>query len=397
MRIVVLSASAPEPPWHGGRIRVYNLVKGLAAAGHAVTVLCTDVRSPDEHDLEGVTIEVLAGRPRRTLREKFSTTVSALPEAAWLSMSADDRVKVARALVGADFVLLEQMHMVAYLPIIEQWGGPFILDTHNVEHELLAQMARVAPKLRTRIRMAADAVKMRRYERRLLRRATRVLAVSESDRDALLALGGTAPIDVIANGVDLDYFSFVDHGAARGASLVMTGTMGYLPNVDAALWLIDDLLPRIRTRRPDATLTLVGNEPAAGVLAAAARSEGVLVTGSVPDVRPYVRDADLFVLPFRVGGGTRLKSLEAMASGIPVVSTTVGCMGLAVTSGAELLVADDPVSFADACVALLADEPLRRKLATSARTHVEDAFSWATITRALEESIERAVATHRQG
>jgi glycosyltransferase involved in cell wall biosynthesis len=233
---------------------------------------------------------------------------------------------------------------------------------------------------------------MLRYERQALARFDGVLAVSDVDRQTFARLYPDAigrPVHVVPTGVDTEYFTPADPmSPPDGRSIVFTGSMDWLPNEDAMLFLCREMLPLIRREEPDVTLSIVGRAPTPAV-AALAGHHGVVVTGRVDDVRPFVRDAAVYVVPLRIGGGTRLKIFEAMAMGKAVVSTGVGAEGLPVTRGEHVLLADEPHTFARAVVRLLRDVGRRRRLEDAARALVLERYDWSAVAGTLEDALWR--------
>ena len=191
---------------------------------------------------------------------------------------------------------------------------------------------------------------------------------------------------VVPNGVDVDRYhpGLADSIPLRHPAIVFTGKMSFRPNVDAMLWFYEQVWPRVRKARPEAVLYVVGKEPHArlGVLAT---DPSVVVTGYVRDVLPYFGGADVYVVPLRIGGGTRLKVLEAMAAGLPVVSTTMGAEGIMLESGRDALMADEADEFADAIVRLLTDSQLQEALGASARAVVLEHYDWQRIAPRLDK------------
>jgi glycosyltransferase involved in cell wall biosynthesis len=234
--------------------------------------------------------------------------------------------------------------------------------------------------------------KVRRYEARTCARARLTLTVSDVDRTALASLAPGAAIAAIPTGVDIDYFA-PDGTRETPASLVFTGSMDWYPNDDAVRHFMATVLPRIRAEIPDASLTVVGRRPAAGLREAAARA-GVAVTGTVDDVRPYVAAAAVYVVPIRIGGGTRLKIFEALAMGKAVVSTTIGAEGLPLVPGEHFLRADEPGEFADAVVSLIRNPSRRRALGRAGRRLVQERYAWSRIAREFEMRCEEEIARH---
>jgi glycosyltransferase involved in cell wall biosynthesis len=188
--------------------------------------------------------------------------------------------------------------------------------------------------------------------------------------------------------------AYVDHAENHGDGLLMTGTLGYLPNLDAAVWMIERILPLVRRTRPAAHLVLVGSSAPASLKERG--GDAVDVVGQVPDVRPYLDGADLFVAPLRAGGGTRLKLLEAFAAGLPTVATTIASSGIAVRHGIDVATADDEEAFAAEIVRLLGDVAVRRKMAESARRLVEDRYDWRTIAAGYEQDLYDVVRAGRK-
>ncbi len=265
-----------------------------------------------------------------------------------------------------------------------------IFDDHNAEY-VLQRRAFLTDVRRPRRWVAAAYSlaqwrKLAGYERRICRSADGVVAVSEADRDALRRLAPGLEVAVVPNGVDLAFNRpgvVPPHPQLGPHSLVFTGKMDYRPNVDAVCWFAEAALPLILARVPDARFYIVGQQPHARV-AALTHNPAIMVTGRVPDIRPYVLAAGVYVVPLRIGGGTRLKVLEAMALGQAIISTRLGCDGFSFEDGREVRFADDPAAFAEAVVALLADRAQAAALGHAARSHVKAHYGWDAIVPRLE-------------
>ena len=226
------------------------------------------------------------------------------------------------------------------------------------------------------------------YEAALCRLADRVVAVSEADAEALRALVPGLRVDIVPNGVDTEFYNvqipMTKSQLAIGLwSLVFTGKMDFRPNVDAVIWFCEEVLPLVRREVPGVRFYIVGRSPHRRVLRLA-KDPAVTVTGYVDDVRPYIAAASVYVVPLRVGGGTRLKVLEALACGKAIVSTSLGCEGLGLTPGRELLVADTPLEFARRVVELLRSPGRREELGRAARRSAEERYDWRLIVPKLE-------------
>jgi glycosyltransferase involved in cell wall biosynthesis len=203
----------------------------------------------------------------------------------------------------------------------------------------------------------------------------RVIAVSETDAAIMRSEYGAQCVYATPTGVDLEYFS-PPAAAPRAADLVFVGSMDWAPNIEGAEWFVREVLPLIRRRRPECSVSLAGRKPGRAILDLAKVDARIAVTGTVPDIRPHVWGAAVSIVPLLTGGGTRLKIFEAMAARIPVVSTTIGAEGLPVEHGTHLYLADDPQSFAARCVELMENPDSRSRLTAAAWDLVSSRFSW---------------------
>ena len=270
---------------------------------------------------------------------------------------------------------------------------PLVLSQQNVEHMLWKRLGRVVPSWQRPL-VELESRKTRRYEARACARATLTIAVSQADRDRLRAISPGATVCAVPSGVDTAYFAPRGEPEVPGR-LVFTGSMDWYPNEDAVRHFIDAILPAIRRGAPHTTVSIVGRDPSSRLRAAAARAD-VQVTGTVGDVRPYVGQAEVFVVPLRIGGGTRLKILEGLAMGKAVVSTTTGAEGLPLVPGTHLLQADDPLEFARAVVALLREPRRRSALGVAGRRLVRE-YSWAEVGRDFEARCAQAAGLDPRG
>jgi len=282
---------------------------------------------------------------------------------------------------------------------------PAVIFTHNVESEIWRRHAETKSGAVGRFLYGAQYTRMLRYERRTLERFDGVLAVSDADRRTFAALYPDAnrqPVHVVPTGVDTVYFapaapanpqsgghpqsSGNPQSAIRNPQLIFTGSMDWLPNEDAMQFFCREILPIIHAEEPDVRLSIVGRAPTPAVKRLAEHN-GVHVTGRVDDVRPYMREAAVYVVPLRIGGGTRLKIFEAMSMGKAVVSTTVGAEGLPVTNGEHVMLANEPRPFARAVVRLLRDADHRAQLESAARALVVERYDWSAVAGALERAL----------
>jgi glycosyltransferase involved in cell wall biosynthesis len=262
-----------------------------------------------------------------------------------------------------------------------------VLFQHNVETTIWQRHVEQSRSFPKKLFFQIQARKMEAYERKICRTAKHVIAVSDIDASRMKRMFGIETVTSVPTGVDVEYFA--PHGAAPHMSdIVFCGSMDWLPNVDAVVYFLSEVLPLIRDRLPGATFTIAGRSPDARVLKAVQGLAGVSVTGKVEDMRPYLWGSKISIVPIRIGGGTRLKIYECMAAGVPVVSTTVGAEGLRYEDGKDIVLADDPGGFATACVRLLSNEAARRAIAHNALERTRKEFSWEAVSREFEAILE---------
>jgi glycosyltransferase involved in cell wall biosynthesis len=289
---------------------------------------------------------------------------------------------------GVDLCVADFPNAAGNVPL----GGavPVVFFDHNVEYLVWQRLRRNEPRFLRRLALELEWRKMRRFERSTCAAARLTLAVSEPDRALLAETAPGARVRAIPTGVDTGYFS-PQPGPERKGALVFTGSMDWYPNEDGILHFAEHTLPLIRREVPEAEVTVVGRDPSAR-LRGAARRAGLRVTGTVPDVRPYMAESAVYVVPLRVGGGTRLKIFEALAMGKPVVSTTVGAEGLPLEPGRHFIQADDPGAFAGAVVSLLRDPERRAALGGAGRQLVEQHYAWPQVARQFEAACREVVS-----
>ena len=291
---------------------------------------------------------------------------------------------------GVDLCVADFLVAMPNLPACT--STPVVLFEHNVEYMVWKRLHAVEKRPWRRALLALEWRKMRQYEAKACARAGLTVAVSEADRALLAANAPGADIRAVGTGVDTTYFH--PNGALEApATLVFTGSMDWYPNEDAILYFIAEILPELRREVPGASLAVVGRDPTERLRAACA-AVGVRVTGTVTDVRPYVAEAAVYVVPLRVGGGTRLKIFEALAMAKAVVATRIGAEGLPIVSGQHFLRADSPADFARAVVTLLKDPGRRQALGMAGRRLVEERYSWTQVTREFEGHCEEFVSRH---
>jgi sugar transferase (PEP-CTERM/EpsH1 system associated) len=388
MHILWIKTELLHPVDKGGRIRTYQMLRQLRR-DHQVTYLALDDGAGGPEAIERATeychdvvVVPFASRAKRTKGfywELLQNLASPLPYAVAKYRSAG-LTRELRRLVdagGVDVVVCDFLFPSLNVP--SDLGVPVVLFQHNVEAAIWERHAQVASHPVKRLYMREQWRRMRAFEGKECRRFDKVVAVSREDCRVLEHLYGLREVDEVPTGVDTDFFR-PSHAAARnGTEIVFTGSMDWLPNEDAVAWFADAILPRIRTEVPGVQFTIVGRTPSQPVLNLAKAHRDITVTGSVPDVRPYMERAAVFAIPMRIAGGTRLKVYEAMGMEIPMVSTTIGIEGLPVRDGLDLLVADEPEAFAAAVVRLLREPALGARLAATAAQRVRTEFGWQEV------------------
>ncbi len=393
MKILFLTPELPYPPDRGASIRTFNLVKNLAPRHeiHLLSFSTGDLAKAGPLLDLCSQVETLPTPHRSTLQRLLSIFLSPLPDMALRLPSSEFELKLRVLLQEEDFdlVQVEAIEMARYIPtVIESHKPPrLIFDDINAEY-LLQKRAFETDLRHLRWLGAAYSLiqwrKLRRYEAWACRRVDQVVAVSKADREALRHLVPGLSVSVVPNGVDTRYYQPAEE--ETDGSLVFTGKMDFRPNVDGVLWFFQRVWPLVKGRLPQARLIVVGRNPSPR-LSPLLQDPEVTVTGFVPDVRPYIARANIYLVPLRMGGGTRLKVLEAMAMGKAIVSTSLGCEGI--KTGQELVIADNESDFAQRVIDLWGDEKRRKSLGVAARRLAKE-YDWKLITPLLEEVYEKA-------
>ncbi|MBI5650673.1 MAG: glycosyltransferase [Chloroflexi bacterium] len=396
---MILTPQLPYPPHQGTTLRNFNIIKHLAPR-HEITLLSfgTPAELQNAEPLSALCARIeIAPYPIRSLAQRAWTTLtSPLPDMALRLQSRAMHTQVDVLLPEQfDVIQIEGIEMARYVLTsnVQRPTSKIIFDDHNAEYVLQRTAFEADAKRLTRAHAALYSLiqwkKLERYERAICERAHHIIAASDTDTNYLRALfpNSQLPITTIPNGVDTEFYIPSDEVCAKplaDLALVFTGKMDFRPNIDAMTWFCDDILPRIRAEIPLAHIVIVGQKPAPRI-AALARRDGVEITGAVPDVRPFIADAAVYVVPLRMGSGTRLKVLEAMAMGKAIVSTARGVEGIALEPARDAILADDPATFARAVIALLRDPSRRRALGASARARAEANYDWRKIIPAFDK------------
>jgi len=396
LRTLWVKAGKLLPVDTGGKIRSYNILRHLARA-HSVTLLGYYGGPKDSSYEDAIALELPGAQTIHTAvldGSGVAQTLSYLQlmfQSAPFAVSKFTHAAVKRAVadrLGSDkFDVAVCDFLSASLNFPAQLSTPTVLFQHNVETSLWQRLAETESNFARRFAYKMEAGKMASYERAALGRFHHIIAVSEHDRQQMLAMDPSCSITVVPTGVDTEKYSVAPPSQANPPKIVFLGSMDWEPNIDAVQYFCRDIFPRVRSQFPAAIFQIVGRNPHASVKQLA--SDFVEVSGTVPSIAEYLREATLVVVPLRIGGGTRLKIFEAMATGKAVISTSIGAEGLAVQSGRDLILADEPASFAEAVLALLTDSSLRRRYEEAA-AKLAVQYDWSNIVHQFAAVLEEA-------
>ena len=389
MRILWLKTELLHPVDKGGKIRTYNMLKELKR-DHHVTYLTLDdgTATADERAKATEYCHDLICIPQRR-REKFTpgfyfelglNLVSPRPYAIKKYESAAMLREIAELERKNAFDLLVCDFLAPAGNVPRTLNTPVVLFQHNVEAMIWKRHYEVQTNPIKKAYLYGQWQKMRRFEKEMCRRFDSVIAVSADDREQMKHEYGAEAVFDVPTGVDTEFFRPSGTVEAAKHEIVFTGSMDWLPNEDAIRYFMREIMPLIKNKVPDATLTVVGRNPPPALVDLSKEDSSLVITGRVDDVRPYIEGAAVYIVPLRIGGGTRLKIFEAMAMEKPVVSTTIGAEGLPLTDGVELLLADDPKTFADAVVKLFGDSQYATELGQRAAAVVRENHGWRPVT-----------------
>ncbi len=402
-RILFLTPQLPYPLHQGTALRNFGLIDGLAQRAHQVALLSfLEPDQPPAHDTPLAALceplVTVPAPPPRSRAQRLADLVVGHADMA-RRLWSEPFLEAFEALLASrtfDVIHFEGLEMAAYLRpvwplILEEAADTLIVyDAHNAEHALQQRIAQQDARSPLRwpaaFYSAIQARRLERFESLICLAVDHVLACSKTDAVHLAQLQQPTPITVIPNAISVEDYEQppAEEVDIPRPSLVFTGKMDFRPNVDAALWFASQILPRVREAVPDAHFTIVGQRPHPR-LDALRGNPSVTLTGRVPEIQPYIAAADVYVAPLRMGSGTRLKLLEAMAMGRAVVSTRLGAEGLDAVNGRHLLLADMPDDFARAVVALLRNAKRRRDMGESAAALVRERYDWSVVIPRLAE------------
>jgi len=401
MRVLHFAPRVCWPLNTGAKLRNYHLARVLSERADITLLAFTDAEQ-SLGELEKFYEQVIAvpRDPGYTLSKIIRGTLGStpLPVLNYTTGSMKRALENILQEQNFDIVQVESIHLMTYLPIIAtaRQRPLMICDWHNIESELMSRYSEREPNILKRAYAGKTARLMSQFEQRAMHDFDAHIAVSQRDAQQLRNLNSDARVFVIENGVDTAYYEEASVSGANAASkptkIVFVGSMDYHANIDGAVSFARDVWPGLRDRHPELSFTIVGRDPAPEVRALATHP-GIEVTGTVDDVRPSYREALAAVVPLKVGGGSRLKILEAMAAGVPVVSTTLGAEGLDVHDGKDILIADTNEQLAEKIVSMIESEELRQRLRAAGRALVSERYDWSRLGASLFEVYQQLLET----
>jgi glycosyltransferase involved in cell wall biosynthesis len=399
MKILWLKTELLHPVDKGGKIRTYQMLKELCKDQY-VTYLTLDDGTADP-DAKSKALEYcneLITIPHQT-SEKFSmkfywelakNVSSPLPYALQKYVSPAMRAKIKQLAVPKtyDVVVCDFLTPAVNLP--DKLDVGTLLFQHNVEAVIWQRHFELSKNPLKKTFFHKQWRNMFDFEKEACWRFDWVTAVSKDDVETMKRDYDLDNVSDIPTGVDVEYFKPTGEFEKEPFNLVFTGSMDWLPNEDAINWFTAEILPLIKARFPNVTLTVVGRNPLPSLVNLSKKDPSIIVTGRVPDVRPFMEKASVYIVPIRIGGGTRLKIYEAMAMELPIVSTTIGAEGLPVNDGEDIFLRDTPEEFADTIVSLLSSKELAQRTGAQAAYHVRQNFGWDKVTEKFVEDCQRA-------
>jgi len=403
MKILFLSQIVPYPP-HGGVLqRGYNIIREISrhndvhllAFVHPDTLASQELVNDSKLHLEQYcsSVDYFSLWPKKSPLHKYIAFAAGFfypyPFSALAHRSAALRRRMQEILDNNDIDVIHY-DTIGLAPYHDPSRGlATILTHHNIESTLMARRARVESSWLAQYYVDLQAKRLRAYEISQSPRFDMNIMMSKTDEAELKAMAPSVKTEIVPNGVDTEYFEVRDE--PQEAAIIYTGGMNMFANKDAVIHLISDIWPRIKAKVPEAVFNVIGQDPPEELHELAKADDSIKVLGYVADIRPYVARSAVYVVPLRVGGGTRLKVLDALSQGKAIVSTAVGCEGIDVSDGLNIHIEDDDDKFADRVIELLENPQRRRELGAEARKLAEQSYAWESIGKVLQGAYETVV------
>lgn len=400
MNVLFLSQIVPYPP-HGGVLqRGYHLLKEISRYHtiHLVAFVHPEILSTEAQIKESMahlrlfcrSVHYVELWPKKSKFHKYLAFLVGyiypypFSTLAHYSCSCRHLMKKTLQENDIDLVHFDTIGLAFYRDLVG--SIPSVVTHHNIESNLMARRANREQSFLNRHYVRLQSDRLKRFEREKSPYFDMNIMMSENDLVQLREMAPTVKGTIVPNGVDITYFTPRDDPQEN--AIIYTGGMNMFANKDAVMHLIQDIWPRLKSRIADLTFYVIGQDPPRELLEKAKQDPGIVVLGYVDDIRPYVARSAVYVVPIRVGGGTRLKVLDALAQGKAIVSTSVGCEGIAVTDRKNIHIEDDDSAFADRVIELMADKSRRDELGREARKLAETAYSWESVGKLLQQSYD---------
>lgn len=400
-RVLFLAHLLPFPPDGGAKIKSYYTLRALASA-YDVTLVAF-IRSEEErHYIDELSPFCWGGIYTVPIERSKAKNITDAAGALLTHRSfivGRDRVPAMQKIVNSrlaqqrfEAVHIDHLQMAQYV-LPRRTGARLILDHHNIESVIIKRLAETTPSRWIKLYASQEWPKLEKHEVSVCKQCDHVFVVTEGDAYTLRSIDPTLNnISTIPIGVDGDYYSVVDR-RQDSQTLLSIGTMYWQPNIDAIIWFHERIFPMVKEHVPGARLNVVGNKPVEQISSIALADKSVTVTGYVKDDRVPAVDCAAFIVPLLSGSGMRVKILNAMSMGLPVISTTIGAEGIAGTDGKDILVANSPEKFSRYCVQLLQEPGMRDKIGLAGRALVESNYAWRAINRRLLDIYDKVLAS----
>lgn len=404
MNILFLSQIVPYPP-HGGVLqRGYNLIREIHKYNsvHLLAFVHPDVLKKEE-EIEAARVELLKYCTRvyffdlwvkKSNLSKYSGLLMGLFSPVPFSVLAHRSNKFSQKVIqlteekAFDLIHYDTISLCQFQP--SRGNISRVLTHHNIESKLMERRANFEKNHLIRYYLSLQARRIRKYEAQESGRYDVNIVMSQTDGEELKQINPKAALAVVPNGVDTNYF--LPEKENNIPALIYTGGMNMFANRDAVLYFLKEIWPAIKAQEPTVKFYAIGQDPPSELIKIGMNDRQVVIPGYVEDIRPFVVGASVYVVPLRVGGGTRLKVLDALAMGKAIVSTSIGCEGLEVTNGQDIMIADNPVDFAEKTISLLRNKEKRTALGKAARALAELKYGWEAIGQVLQEVYQKSAA-----
>ncbi|MCJ7507489.1 MAG: glycosyltransferase [candidate division Zixibacteria bacterium] len=402
MRILWLKSDFVLPPDTGGKIRSYNIIKQLAQIDEVIYLSFVDQYHTSEHkrDMETCVQKVISVFKKSEKKYNFgfylrlfTRLFSPLPYIIYKYRSSEIKKIIDDLWKKQQFDILLCDFLEMSINLKERTPFPKILFQHNVESTIWERFHHTEKNWLKKLYFSYEKKRMRNYEALACQKFDKVLAVSEADKVKMEQEFGVDNIVVLPTGVDTEYFA-PREVEKKPYNLVFTGSMDWLPNQDAMHYFCEEIYPLIKKDIPQINLCIVGRNPSEAILKLSENDKTVEVTGTVEDVRPYMAKSEIYIVPLRIGGGTRIKIFEAMSMGLPVIATSIGAEGLDVTPDQNIIIKDSPGDFAKSIVELLEDKNKRRRIAEEGRKLVNCEHDWKKVAEKLSQVCREVIISY---